>query len=156
MTTEPTPELSRDEVASSLLDAWRSKHGPQIPADLYANVLDPLLDEVFSIPLGIIWSVFCTFDGEPWTLAGFNDNSLRVQRIESDPGPGGQVFVVREVPYEPIQYSERKNFTSGQMEIRAFVPRFGEILAGPYAIATTGATVARTFQSRAKGLTTRD
>ena len=57
MTTEPTPELSRDEVASSLLDAWRSKHGPQIPADLYANVLDPLLDEVFSIPLGIIWSV---------------------------------------------------------------------------------------------------
>ena len=75
-----------------------------------------------------------------------------LQRIES--GPAGEEFVVRDLPYEPIQFSQRKRFATNQMDFRLFVPRFGEILGGRVAIENIGLHIARTLRDRAKGVTT--
>lgn len=149
MEIESKPKRSRDEFARSLLGAWRSEHGQEFPDEVRARVLTPLLDDVSSAGPFIIWATLCTFNGQSWTLAGFDDNSVRVQRIEASPP---NAFVVRDLPYVPIRYSERRNFatTPAQVEIRIDVPRFGEILAGPVPIDSLGQTIARTFRARAK------
>jgi hypothetical protein len=149
METEATQQRSRDEVADSLLRAWRVNHGEEFP-DEVQRALVPLLDLMFSSGPGLIWSVLCTFNGDTsWTLAGFSDNSMRVQRIEDSPP---NAFVVHDVPYEPIRYSERSNFatTPPQVEIRIDVPAFGEILVGPVPIDDLGRRIGRGFRERAK------
>jgi len=149
MERERTPERGREEFAGNLQRAWRSEHGNEFPDDLRERVLAPLLEEVFSHGPFIIWGTLCTFNGQSWTLAGFDDDSVRVQRIEAAPP---NAFVVRDLPYEPIRFSERRNFatTPAEVEIRIDVPRFGEILAGPVPIDGLGHSIGRTFRERAK------
>jgi hypothetical protein len=146
---EPEPG-SRDELARNLLDALRIAGRSEPANELHERVLDPLLDDVFAEDPGIIWSTIVTFNGETLTLAGMDDNSLRLQTIEPDPP---NAFVSRDVPYEPIQYWERRDYFNSQLEFRARVPRFGEIVGGPVKIDSPGKPIGRTFRNRAKGLT---